>query len=196
LFRQLIERVNAIKKEYIVLGMLAVFALCLGKAASAETYTYDSAGRLTGVSYGDGSSISYTYDNNGNILTRELIALDTDADDDGIEDDVDNCPAVSNAEQTDTDSDGQGDACDPDDDNDGIPDTYEIANGLLPLVDDAAGDLDGDGLTNLQEFQLGSSANNTDSDGDGVADGVEVAQGRNPAVNETIIFIIIDSSAD
>ena len=34
-----------------------------------ETYTYDSAGRLTQVTYGDGSSIRYFYDKNGNILS-------------------------------------------------------------------------------------------------------------------------------
>ncbi len=37
---------------------------------------------------------------------------DNDADGDGICGDVDNCPAVLNADQTDSDSDGVGDACD------------------------------------------------------------------------------------
>jgi YD repeat-containing protein len=36
---------------------------------TTETYTYDSTGRLTQVTYGDGSSIRYVYDNNGNILS-------------------------------------------------------------------------------------------------------------------------------
>ncbi|MFQ5489935.1 MAG: sialidase family protein [Phycisphaerae bacterium] len=39
-------------------------------------------------------------------------ACDPDADDDGVPDDCDNCPADANAEQTDTDGDGAGDACD------------------------------------------------------------------------------------
>jgi uncharacterized repeat protein (TIGR03803 family) len=34
----------------------------------------------------------------------------------------DNCPSVSNRDQKDFDRDRQGDACDPDDDNDGVPD--------------------------------------------------------------------------
>jgi len=36
----------------------------------AETYSYDATGRLTGVVYDDGSSLSYQYDANGNRLAR------------------------------------------------------------------------------------------------------------------------------
>ncbi|MCJ7726115.1 MAG: thrombospondin type 3 repeat-containing protein, partial [Acidimicrobiia bacterium] len=45
--------------------------------------------------------------------------LDTDGD--GILDAVDNCPLVSNTNQTDNDGDGIGNQCDPDKDNDGVP---------------------------------------------------------------------------
>ena len=37
----------------------------------------------------------------------------TDSDGDGVSDDVDNCPTVPNADQADTDNDGNGDACVP-----------------------------------------------------------------------------------
>ena len=47
----------------------------------------------------------------------------------------------------------------PDTDNDGMPDTWELQNGLTVGTNDAGGDLDGDGLTNFQEFQLGTKAN-------------------------------------
>lgn len=36
------------------------------QAAFADTYTYDQYGRLTGVTYSDGSSVIYTYDAAGN----------------------------------------------------------------------------------------------------------------------------------
>jgi len=39
-------------------------------------------------------------------------------------------------------------------DNDGMPDAWEQQYGLNPLVDDSSGDPDGDGITNIQEYQL------------------------------------------
>jgi len=46
----------------------------------------------------------------------------TDGDANGVPDARDNCPVVANADQANTDGDAQGDACDPDDDNDGALD--------------------------------------------------------------------------
>lgn len=65
--------------------------------------------------------------------------------------------------------------------NDGIPDDWKIAHGFDPNDPGVAGqDTDGDGLTNLQEFQLGTDPRNPDTDGDGVSDGEEVRRGTNP----------------
>ena len=72
----------------------------------------------------------------------------------------------------DTDDDGIADVLDPDDDNDGMPDWWENANGLNPLNPaDANGDPDGDGLTNLEEFLLGRDPNVFDLFFDGFESG-------------------------
>lgn len=69
----------------------------------------------------------------------------------------DNCPGVSNPNQENADNDALGNACDDDDDNDGMPDTWEeLYDCLDPLVDDADGDCDKDGYTNYDEYILGS----------------------------------------
>ena len=78
--------------------------------------------------------------------------------------DADNCPAVHNPSQRNSDGDGQGDACGPDDDNDGMPDSFELANGFDPLDPADAGlDADGDGFTNLAEFTAGTDPNDPNS---------------------------------
>ena len=52
----------------------------------------------------------------------------------------------------DTDGDNIRDHEDADDDNDGMPDTWELEYGLDPKVDDAQLDSDGDGVANIDEY--------------------------------------------
>lgn len=66
---------------------------------------------------------------------------------------------------------------DADTDGDGMPDAYEISNGLNPVVNDSAGDPDADGSSNLTEYQRRTNPQNADSDGDGLRDGVETGTG-------------------
>ncbi len=72
-------------------------------------------------------------------------------------------------------SKGMGDA-----DGDGMPDQWENDNGLNGFVDDRYSDKDGDGLTNIQEYLLGTSPSDIDTDGDGMPDKWEQQYGLNP----------------
>ena len=65
-------------------------------------------------------------------------------------------------------------------DRDGLPDDWEIAQGLDATVANRDEDADGDGLTNAEELVVGTSAKVADTDGDGYSDGDEIAAQGNP----------------
>ncbi|MET0357540.1 MAG: thrombospondin type 3 repeat-containing protein, partial [Cellvibrio sp.] len=101
--------------------------------------------------------------NEPSIVTYDLNNL-PDSDADSINDLRDNCSSVVNTSQTNFDNDSYGDACDSDDDNDGISDEIETTFGLNTLdTSDADLDLDGDGYTNRVEFLLNSVINDKNS---------------------------------
>ena len=65
---------------------------------------------------------------------------------------------------TDGGSPGKEDSPPPaDEDHDGLPDDWELAHGLNPVVNDAALDFDGDGANNAHEFLAGTNPNDAAS---------------------------------
>ncbi|HEX5055265.1 MAG TPA: choice-of-anchor V domain-containing protein [Gammaproteobacteria bacterium] len=117
--------------------------------------------------YTDFYVFTYTIEDDGlgnPTDTATVTVGGTDTDGDSVIDFLDNCPTDINTNQANNDGDTQGDACDSDDDNDGMDDsfetTYDGVNGcdLDPFdASDAAEDCDGDGLSNLEESQLPGS---------------------------------------
>jgi hypothetical protein len=82
-------------------------------------------------------------------------SLPPDADGDGVPDEEDAFP-TDQAEWADADGDGTGDIADLDDDNDGMPDAWEIEFGLDPIDPRSpAEDADGDGVSNFDAYLQG-----------------------------------------
>ena len=130
---------------------------------SASTVARVEPFSLQGVGVVQGEVIRFRANTNGNdgcdhghlSVCIRYEGERPDEDGDGVADRSDNCPAVSNVQQLDTDLDGMGDACDPDLDGDDVPN--EVDN--CPQVsnpDQADANSDGVGDTCARELQLSS----------------------------------------
>lgn len=106
------------------------------------------------------------------ILLALPIVLALDSDRDGIPDDNDSYPY--------------------DFDNDGLPDNWEIKNGLRYNLVDSKLDNDNDGFTNLEEYSYGTDPNSGDSDGDAISDYKEIKElGTNPLKKEGAVWPLV-----
>lgn len=143
-------------------------------------------------------------------------ACDSDADGDGVTDTSDNCDQLSNANQLNTDaapivtpalvndktvpmSDALGDACDADDDNDGLSDAAELSgppcSSATAATDPLLADTDGDRSRDGAECAMGTNPNSAaskppgiptdDADNDGLTAALEQALGSNPNDRDT-----------
>jgi hypothetical protein len=168
--------------------------------AQGETLVYNRVGGQVTIS----AAATLTVFQDGHEIQPG--AVDPDTDGDGVLDSSDNCPAAGNADQTDTDSDGQGDVCDPDDDNDTVADAADncvlVANtGQTDRDADGLGDAcdpdrDGDAVANAADnCPDTSNANQTDTDRDGLGDACDPDLDGDGVVNATDNCVAIANPA-
>jgi hypothetical protein len=99
----------------------------------------------------------------GEEMQAEGDPVEVDTDNDGVPDALDNCPLTPNADQGDSDGDGQGDAC------------------------ELTFDFDGDGVDDsVDNCILIPNPSQADSDGDGIGDACEIVAPAPPGGTGTI----------
>jgi YD repeat-containing protein len=58
-----------LRAPWVRLGLAVLWLAMAVPVRAGETYAHDAQGRLTDAAYQDGSSIHYTYDANGNLIS-------------------------------------------------------------------------------------------------------------------------------
>lgn len=135
-------------------------------------FVKDSSGVIVGDNNADTFVDSVV---NGGIVVGAGTCSDSDGD--GVPDGNDNCPATYNPTQTNFDGDSQGDACDIDDDNDGLVDGSEPSGCQFDPdcdddnVSDGPNDPDGGGPIVAGPDNCIQVANTSQTNSDGDAQG-------------------------
>ncbi len=128
-----------------------------------------------GTRIADGARLSITIPDNDGLSNRcEMTYFgdlthtpDADDDSDGLPNIRECNESLTNPNNTDTDADG-------------MPDGWEVDYGFNPHSYNATQDADGDGLSDLTEYQAGTNPIRQDTDSDGMLDGWEKQYGLNP----------------
>jgi hypothetical protein len=135
--------------------------------------SFDGSGNISGVVFDDEDLLEYDPAGpswelavDGSSVDAAWVPAGRDAFD-AVAVADDNCPGLLNPRQANFDGDPLGDACDPDDDNDGLDDVAEGVAGTDPLDADS----DDDGLDDGTEVGLGTDPLDVDTDDDDVCDG-------------------------
>jgi len=103
-------------------------------------------------------SLTYSvtdYDGYSVSTVRTVYVVEADVDNDGVLYLNDNCTAIANADQRDTDADGFGNMCDADLNNDNMVNAVDL--GLFKqryFTSDADADLNGDGIVNARDLGM------------------------------------------
>ena len=139
---------NGNKNNYI--GLPSVEPAVADEGSSAVSVTVAQDENL------DTSVVQFTLHNLDDTQTYYIAvtALDNYGNESDLSDEISTSDVVD--PDLDTDGDGIPNISDPDDDNDGMPDEWEIEYGLNPLVDDASDDSDSDGIINIDEYTDGT----------------------------------------
>jgi hypothetical protein len=157
------------RRQSVACLLCGTFLLSLGACSVAEDFSGSDSSWTIRDDAGSDAMLSDPKDAGADALSdREPDstqidaeppdAQPADADADGVADEDDNCPAVANPDQNDTDGDGRGDVCDSDQDGDAIDNQWDNCP-RIPNPDQ--NDFDNDGQGNVCD---------DDDDGDGVDD--------------------------
>ena len=174
--------------RFSVSGAVTTDGVCTTDAMGQCAFTYDGpitpgTDTIAGFADANRNGVRDAGEPDGSATKRWVDDdVESDQDADGIGDSVDNCVSAANPNQTNTDGDAEGDACDPDDDNDTVADEADA----FPLdasewVDtdgdgtgnNADGDDDNDGVSDAADAFPLNPLESRDSDGDGTGDNAD-----------------------